>query len=260
MQMDSRLKERLIGAAVLVVIGVWLIPWILDGPEPLPEADPDTGTLQLPADQESAPVRTQTIDLAERRGTTTRSVALPPAGDRHADATNAASRASAAPPQDVSPAERQDVSQDVAQPLAASEPARAADARSEPASTDAGPDGSDGPAADERIEVAQADTPDEPADEVREARDAGPASAPAAQPKTGDWIVQLGSFGEEANAARLAERVSTYGYQAEVSTHRASGRLMHRVRVGPHETRNQADAVASSLAAHGFVAQVVPIE
>ena len=30
--MDQGLKERLIGAAVLVALGVWLIPWVLDGP------------------------------------------------------------------------------------------------------------------------------------------------------------------------------------------------------------------------------------
>ena len=29
--MDRHLKERLIGATVLVVIGVWIIPWLLDG-------------------------------------------------------------------------------------------------------------------------------------------------------------------------------------------------------------------------------------
>gem|GEM_PF-2816643 len=32
---------------------------------------------------------------------------------------------------------------------------------------------------------------------------------------------------------------------------------MYRVRVGPHETRAAAEAAASALAAHGFVAQVV---
>jgi len=38
--MDRHLKERLIGATVLVVIGVWLIPWLLDGPD---QRDDGTG-------------------------------------------------------------------------------------------------------------------------------------------------------------------------------------------------------------------------
>jgi cell division protein FtsN len=32
---------------------------------------------------------------------------------------------------------------------------------------------------------------------------------------------------------------------------------MYRVRVGPHDSRARADAAASALTAHGFVAQVV---
>jgi DedD protein len=81
--------------------------------------------------------------------------------------------------------------------------------------------------------------------------------AAAAGAAGGEWAVQLGSFGEEANARRLAERVTTLGYKPDVAQHRASGRTMYRVRVGPHETRGQAEAAASALTAHGFVAQVV---
>jgi DedD protein len=87
--------------------------------------------------------------------------------------------------------------------------------------------------------------------------EASKPSAPAATAKKGDWVVQIGSFGEEENAKRQAQRVNTYGYKPEVSSVRANGRSMYRVRVGPYTTRAQADATASSLAAHGFVAQVV---
>jgi cell division protein FtsN len=70
-------------------------------------------------------------------------------------------------------------------------------------------------------------------------------------------MVQLGSFSEEENARRLAQRVATYGYHPDISNHRASGRVMYRVRTGPHESRARANAAASALSAHGFVAQVV---
>jgi len=189
--MDSRLKERLIGAAVLVVLGVLLIPWVLDGPDSAGEsADSD---LSLPTAAETVPVRTQTIDLKGRRY--------------------------APEPDDVGAAPRPPPAEPPREPLVLSEaptPAR--------------------PAA-------------QPAPEV-------PARAAAA---TGEprWMIQLGSFSEQDNAHRLADRVSTYGYQAEVSAFRAGGRTMHRVRVGPADSRNEAEATASSLAAHGFVAQVV---
>src|SRR5258705_11988753 len=61
--MDQGLKERLVGAAGLVAIAVWLIPWVLDGPEnPL---DNGPASLQLPAAQEPVPMRTQTLKLGE---------------------------------------------------------------------------------------------------------------------------------------------------------------------------------------------------
>lgn len=61
--MDQGLKERLVGAAVLVAIGVWLIPWVLDGPEnPVDSGSP---SLQLPAAEEPVPMRTRTLRLGE---------------------------------------------------------------------------------------------------------------------------------------------------------------------------------------------------
>jgi DedD protein len=174
--MDSRLKERLIGAAVLVALGVWLIPWLLDGGVRTPESA--APGLELPAEAEATPVRAQTIRLDQRAAST------------------------AAPAQ---------------------------------AST-------------------VADTP--PATHVAaspEAQGAPPAESHAA----GVWSVQLGSFGDAANAERLASRVDAFGHEAAVSDVKASGKVMHRVRLGPYATRGEAEAVKSSLSVHGFVAQVV---
>ena len=61
--MDQGLKERLVGAAVLVAIAVWLIPWVLDGPEAPFESG--GSSLQLPAAEEPMPMRTQTLRLGD---------------------------------------------------------------------------------------------------------------------------------------------------------------------------------------------------
>ena len=63
--MDRSLKERVIGASVLVALAVWLIPWVLDGP--VPEAE--SGTAQAPAAERSSPLRTQTIRLENPQNT-----------------------------------------------------------------------------------------------------------------------------------------------------------------------------------------------
>jgi len=205
--MDQGLKERLVGAAVLVAIGVWLIPWVLDGPES--SLDTSASSLQLPAAEEPMPMRTQTLRLG---------------GDQAEPSVAAAETAPAEPP-------------------AAAPPPRetpAAVTTAEPAAESATP-----PAAEPPVRVATA--PAKPP--------AAASAAPAAP--AGDWIVQLGSFSEEANARRLAQRAGTFGYKAEVSSLRGSGRTLYRVRVGPQPTRAQADATASALRAHGVEARVV---
>jgi DedD protein len=179
--MDSRLKERLIGAAVLVALGVWLIPWLLDGSARQTESA--TPALELPADQDAAPVRTQTIHLAQ--------------------STKVAE-----------------------QPTAVGAPS-----------------GGGGDSAASRVAAQSGRVTDSAAD--------------AASSSSGPWVVQLGSFGDSANAERLASRVSAYGYEAAVSDVKAAGKALHRVRLGPYATRGEAEAVTSSLSVHGFVAQVV---
>jgi len=188
--MDRGLKERLIGAAVLVALGVWLIPWVLDGPEL--DAGPEPQALQLPANTDPTPLRTQTIELARPRE---------------------------GPSSPVTPASG---------PTASVAEAPAVANESTPTPATATPIGA-----------------------VAELRDEPPLAP------EGEWLVQLGSFSDEENARRLADRAATYGLKAQVSTFIARGGELHRVRVGPGNTRERAEEVAASLSAHGFVAQVV---
>ncbi len=221
--MDQGLKERLIGAAVLVALGVWLIPLVLDGPAQQTEGE--STTLRLPAPEESQPVKSVTIELDEQES---------PPGTGAAAATPVAERDG-----DEAPV-----------PTPAPAPERkAADVRAETQPAPAQAQRAAGAVRSEPAAVA-------PAAAVQ--RPAPAAAAPKAQPAAQDgFMIQLGSFSEEENARRLAQRVGTYGYKPTVSTFKSSGRVMWRVRIGPKSTRAQAEAEASSLSAHGFVAQVV---
>jgi len=200
--MDRGLKERLVGAAVLVAIGAWLIPWVLDGPQQLKE--PESTSLELPAPSatEEPPMRTETLVLDRRDS----------------------QPVSEAPVTEPSPA----IDIPVAEPERVAVPAPVPSAAPMP-------------------------TPDPPA------RSSSAPARPAATDASSAtrWLVQLGAFGDQANAERLAARVATFGYEAEVSAFPSSGRTVYRVRVGPEDTRARAEAIASALSAHGFVAQVV---
>jgi DedD protein len=213
--MDQGLKERLVGAAVLIAIAVWLIPWVLDGPEAPIESG--RSSLQLPAAEEPMPMRTQTLRLG--------------------DVPESAPATAAAPP----PATERE-------PVAAAELPSFEDAESAPVA-ESEPD---------EAPVVAAVRP-EPQPEPARAAVAPPAAAPAPAatppkpaPAAGDWTVQLGSFGEEANARRVAQRAQTVGHKAEVSPIRSNGRTLYRVRVTPARSRAEADAAASALKAHGI--------
>ena len=76
---------------------------------------------------------------------------------------------------------------------------------------------------------------------------------PSTNTPTGEiWMVQLGSFGDEQNAQRLAERVETFGFTAQVSAYVTNGRTIFRVRVGPALNRESAAAIAEFLTTNGF--------
>lgn len=62
--MDQKLKERLVGAAVVVALGVIFIPALLDGPAP---PGIETRDLDLSA-QDGVSVKTVTIDLGKPAG------------------------------------------------------------------------------------------------------------------------------------------------------------------------------------------------
>jgi len=90
-----------------------------------------------------------------------------------------------------------------------------------------------------------------------------PAPRPAADQKLMQipgsvWVVQLGSFAEQANAQRLADEVGQHGFDTFLMPLRQSGRTLYRVRVGPSETRDQAATLAGRLAKAGYSGQVTP--
>jgi DedD protein len=227
--MDQGLKERLIGAAVLVVLGVLVIPWILDGRGE--QQDTRSSALQLPAPEEPVPVRTETIEIGGSANPV--SAAAPAAAQQVAVADLA--RAPEAPEDSGGSAPALVPQQHIQPEAIASAPPPAPKPT---ASSDAPP---------ARAAAAPAAAAPKPAATTAVARSSA----------KGAYEVQLGSFGEEGNARREAQRVGTFGYKATVSSHKSGARTMYRVRVGSYDNRAEASATASSLSAHGFTAQVV---
>ena len=231
--MDRSLKERVIGASVLVGLAVWLIPWVLDGPV----QDAEVGAAQVPAAERSAPLRTRTIRLD--------------------DQPNSSAQAGAAdiPGRPVPQGSEETPGGTLEVPAAAQPDASAAPA---PIRTNAEVrvDASSGNAA-----VVSAGAPRENASEPNAAAAGTPSSttSPTTAPaQTGPgWLVQVGNYGVEENARRQVGRMADAGFTARLYPHRSGGELMYRVRIGPEPSREGAEEIASSLRDRGFVVQVV---
>lgn len=235
--MERRVKERLVGAAVLMSAAVILIPEMLSGP---------TRTHDEAPRQNDTPLKTYTIDLNRSPGTVvpveerappqeapapSPSTAISQAeeGGKHTRGSEPIESAQGLP--DVSP-DRQ-----VVQPPPPSAPVRTADAATKP-------------------KTNQTPAPTQ----SRSARDSAP-STPAAQPsvpKTPGWAVQVGSFANRATADRLAKELAGSGHNAFVMPVKSGGTTLYRVRIGPFGDRAEADGVLASVKKRVANAAIVP--
>jgi cell division protein FtsN len=91
-----------------------------------------------------------------------------------------------------------------------------------------------------------------------------PVPAPAASTKPGadpfTYFVQVGAFGRPDEAEQQRARVSLMGMPAKVSEREQSGRTVYRVRVGPYDRKQDADAAQERLASNGVEAALVRVE
>jgi cell division septation protein DedD len=221
--MEDALKARLIGASILVLLAVALLPELLSGPKPLPGAAGGAA---------GKGTRTITIDLG---GAVTAGSQVTP----RADTAPAPTTATTALPRVETPAATaalDETSEPVDEP-AAEPPAPAG----EPVAK--------APAASTALPTTAAATKPVPS----------PAPAPA--PKmvsagAGGFAVQVGAFGSAAGARKLVDDLQADGLPAYL-LQPAPGKKLHRVRVGPVPDRAAADRLAAKLKSRGLPVNVV---
>jgi DedD protein len=222
--MDRALKERIIGAVVLVAVVVLVVPVFLDGPPQ--DAETVSERITLPG-QETDGTRTVVLDrdrsepVPERDGEY-RAASVPGGGGGQAPDVESA---------------REEPSQDPPQREAVTEP--------DPETVDAALAG-------------EAKTPSAPAEAQSEPEPEPEAAATAARSSTGMWAVQLGSFSNADNAERLAAELRQAGFAAFLSTLPTANGELHRVRVGPQRDREAAETMLARLKSTGQKGQVVP--
>ncbi|QBB71375.1 SPOR domain-containing protein [Pseudolysobacter antarcticus] len=207
--MDSGLKQRLLGAAVLIALAVIFVPMFLSGPPPkqssetvsldipnAPERKFETRTLPLAVPNASAPASTAPVVPI-----TTAPAAIPDSNRVATVDTHAPPRTDAAPETNATPAK--------------------------PATSPA---------------VATAVTPASAA-----VKPATPAATAVAE--NGRFTVNLGIYADRAHADALVQNIKKLGLPVVVEATEYQGKPGQRVRVGPFADRASAEAARLKIKA-----------
>ncbi len=222
--MDRRVKERLIGASILVALVVLVVPELLSGPKPSTASVPT-----LPAGAPD-PIRHVNVDLATSRPTANAeaepTVAEPPA-------SSAASVVGNSPAPDSSATAS-------ATPSSATSPAPAVSAHLGAA----------------RTSTAAAKTPATKLAAARPTAVESTAHSPIS-PSRGSWSVQLGSFASRANADNLTRQLKGQGFSVFVLSGGSGAAVRYRVRAGPLPDRESAERMAAKLKTLGHAGSLV---
>lgn len=224
--MERIVKERLVGAAVLMAAAIILIPEMLSGP------DRESHAEQPAQSRSDGPIKTYTIDLTHSPS----AQPTPPVVDNRAP-----------PPEDPAPAQ---------QPIDQQSPQPAAGDQAKPevpqqASTAVQPEPARSEPANPVVEPPTATAaPARPA--------ANPLASGGAAPTSGRWAVQIGSFSKEATAERVARQLRDQGRSAFVMPVKSGGATLYRVRIGPLQDRASAEAALRDVKSSAPGAAIVP--
>ncbi|MFM2450058.1 MAG: hypothetical protein RIS44_2508 [Pseudomonadota bacterium] len=85
----------------------------------------------------------------------------------------------------------------------------------------------------------------------------------AAAKTTGDgmaYFVQAGAYARTEDAEQQRARLAMLGFDAKVTEREQAGRTVYRVRVGPYNAKEQADASKTSLEGAGVEAALVRVQ
>lgn len=237
----TRARRRLIGAVVLLAIGVVGFPMLFETqPRPLPGDIPIEVPRRDGATPRPSPLPRATPAVTELPPAEPVVVAAAPA---EASAPLAPTTAAAPEPKAAGPKPE----------VTRTEPAKAEAPRPEPAKPDPG-----------RTEPAKpAEVPKADADKARallEGRTDKPGPAPAASdPKGGRFVVQVGAYTDANTLRDVRAKVEKLGLRTYTQSVDTDAGKRTRVRVGPFPTKSEAESASARLKGAGLPGNVLTL-
>jgi DedD protein len=211
--MDKALKQRLVGASVLIAMAVIVLPMLLSG---RPEGGTqETQRIELPSEPPELSFETRRYPIGEQA-----------ALSQGEDSVNE---------RDGQPTQLPVPRNTVREPGPADEDLAASDSRPEPLEVSGADDQS----------IPAHDPGQQPGPDVAEPAPDNGRSAVA----SGRYIVQVASFGAVDNANRLSGVLSESGYSVVTDSVKSDVGILHRVRVGPFDTEAEANQAVATVEA-----------
>lgn len=228
----TRARRRLVGAIVLVAVGVVVLPLVFDGePRPLPPDIP----IEIPRQEGAPPLVMPPARPSADAAPASSTPATPAAAPASEPGASAPLTDAAAPPaRPADPGRGQAI------------PAERANPEPRPAEAPAPPPTRPVPTDAERARAAL------------EGRPAPASPGPAAPPAAGQrFVVQVGAFADPASARAAVERVEKLGLKPYTQVVQTASGPRTRVRLGPFATREEAQRVQARTEAAGIKSVVL---
>jgi cell division septation protein DedD len=222
--MERSVKERLVGASLLVAVVVLVVPELLSGPKSPVVTKPNI----------AEPVRNVTVDLATSRPMTPEPA---PASPQPTKPPPALPVSPALLPATGGPAAEKPVLVPATAPAHELAPAPARELAQKPVVVPV-------PAPAKKPAVGS----------VPGLADATAAAAAS----SGRWSVQLGSFASRSNANKLLSELRAKHFSGHMSVRGSGASRRYRVRMGPLGNRDDAEQMAAKLKVAGHGASIVP--
>lgn len=238
---ESRFRQRLVGASVVVALAVLLLPLWLDGSgidslrvQTAPEKPEVEGVERIevpqPPGETGEPLENPPTSLfPDQTPIEARETSGSDAARSGGESVEESEEAAASTPENVTPESEREASQAADEGSVVESAPEAAPSEEE---TDSAP--AEESAATQGNEADKADG------------DASAGDLPESS-ASGEYVVQLGSFSDERNARALAESVESSGFDVSVTPLFSEQGTVWRVRVGPYATRDLAGEATERL-------------
>lgn len=233
--MTAILKQRLVGAIVLISLGIIFIPMLLTGTGGLTTGDLPTNIPPKPLYEIQAPA---VLPMEQKNLPEPVLEPIPEPAAAIDDRQTAQALEKPAPVDDkVDVAVVDTAPADVkkAKPVAETTPPTPATESDKPEKTQPAEQKTTAKPVAKTTTTAKVETPK-------------PKAKPKAkQPIVSGWVVQLGSFSVEKNALKLRDKLRKNGHASFVEAYERNGKISYRVRVGPELTRELAGELKTQL-------------